>query len=146
MKFSSPPLLPWPLWSLPSLRPTPRLVTTVATDMAWDTTTVTVLTDMAIPAMVDTDTTMARGALTLKLMLSLRLRLMPRLDTTVDTMATVPTAMVLAMLMATATPMPDTATTTARGVPMLSPPLTLMLMPRLDTMVDTMATVLTAMD
>merc|ERR1719384_2757179 len=66
--------------------------------------------------------------------------LMLRLDTMVDTMATVLTAMVLGTT-DMATPMPDTATTMARGALMLSPPL----MPRPDTTVDTMDTVPMAM-
>merc|ERR1711899_646417 len=70
----------------------------------------------------------------------LLLMLMPRLDTMVDTTATVLTAMDLDTT-DMATPMLDTATTMARGVPMLSP----LLMPRLDTTADTTDTVPMAM-
>merc|ERR1712193_598720 len=124
------PLLPWPLWSLPSLRLTPRPVTTVSTDMAWDTTMATVLTDMDI-LMVDTATTTARGALMLRLtqptsstpMLDMLLMLMllssaPLLPT--------PTSTFLPQLPPTASP----SSTSVRLMPMLRP----------DTTVDTTAT------
>merc|ERR1711994_315001 len=129
-------LLPWPLWSPPSLRLTPRPVTTVATDMAWDTTMATVLTDMDI-LMVDTDTTTARGALMLRLipptsstpMLDMLLMLMllssaPLLPT--------PTSMFLPQLPPTASP----SSTSVRLMPML----------KLDTTVDTTATTPTDTD
>merc|ERR1711902_174432 len=114
----------------PSLRLTPRPVTTVATDMAWDTTMATVLTDMDI-LMVDTATTTARGALMLRLtqptsstpMLDMLLMLMllssaPLLPS--------PSSTFLPQLPPTASP----SSTSVRLRPMLRP----------DTTVDTTAT------
>merc|ERR1719159_587289 len=86
--------------------------------MAWDTTMATVLTDMDI-LMVDTDTTTARGALMLMLLLSA-----PLLPT--------PTSTFLPQLPPTASP----SSTSVRLMPMLRP----------DTTVDTTATTPTATD
>merc|ERR1712073_281554 len=97
----------------------PRPVTTVATDMAWDTTMATALTAMATP-MLDTATTTARGALMLRLtpptsstpMLDMLLMLMllssaPLLPT--------PTSTFLPQLPPTASP----SSTSVRLMPML---------------------------
>merc|ERR1712241_199375 len=123
-------------------RLTPRPVTTVATDMAWDTTMATVLTDMDI-LMVDTDTTTARGAL------------MPRLH--LRPMLTPPTSsapmldMLLMLMLLSSAPLLPTPTST--WVPQLPPTASpsstsvrLMPMLRPDTTVDTTATTPTATD